>query len=177
MKKNFSTIRWILLATGIVAILGLTGMNVYSLYALRNQSIDSQIENKKLQVAEFADKARDRFRTPFAGLLSKDIEKLEETFRQTGQFTPEVFKIINNAAADSIYEGIYFIPANTTDCQNIDLFLKYNSAGNRFIRAKGDNEIICDGMGMARTRMRVLMEEYNYNNKIIFDTHRSMTIA
>jgi len=177
MKKNFSTIRWILLATGIVAILGLTGMNVYSLYALRNQSIDSQIENKKLQVAEFADKARDRFRTPFAGLLSKDIEKLEETFRQTGQFTPEVFKIINNAAADSIYEGIYFIPANTTDCQNIDLFLKYNSSGNRFIRAKGDNEIICDGMGMARTRMRVLMEEYNYNNKIIFDTHRSMTIA
>ncbi|MGK7369740.1 MAG: sensor histidine kinase, partial [Candidatus Halalkalibacterium sp. M3_1C_030] len=159
------------------AILGLTGMNVYSLYALRNQSIDSQKENKKLQVAEFADKARNRFITPFAGLLSKDIEKLEETFRQTGQFTPEVFKILNNAAADSIYEGIYFIPANTTNCQNIDLFLKYDAAGNRFVRTNGDNEIICDGMGMARTRMRVLMEEYNYNNKIIFDTHRSMTIA
>lgn len=177
MKKKFSTIRWILLATGIVAILGLTGMNVYSLYALRNQSVDSQKENRKLQVAEFADKARNRFRTPFAGLLSKDIEKLENTFRQTGHFTPEVIKILDNAAADSIYEGIYFIPANTADCQKIDRFLKYDAAGNKFIRARGDNEIICDGMGMARTRMRVLMEEYNYNNKIIFDTHRSMTIA
>lgn len=177
MKKKFSTIRWILLAAGIVAILGLTGMNVYSLYALRNQSIDSQKENKKLQVAEFADKARNRFRTPFAGLLSKDIEKLESTYRQTGQFTPEVLKIMHNAAADSIYEGIYFIPANTNDCQNIELFLKYNAESNRLIKAPGKNEIICDGMGMARTRMRVLMEEYNYNNKIIFDTHRSMTIA
>ncbi len=177
MKKKFSTIRWILLAAGIAAILGLTGMNVYSLYALRNQSIDSQKENKKLQVAEFADKARNRFRVPFTGLLSKDIEKLEKTYRETGQFTPEVFKILQNAAADSIYEGIYFIPANTGDCQNIDLFLKYDAVSNRLIQAPGQNEIICDGMGMARTRMRVLMEEYNYNNKIIFDTHRSMTIA
>ena len=177
MKKKFSTVRWILLAAGIVAILGLTGMNVYSLYALRNQTIDSQKENKKLQVTEFADKARNRFRVPFQGLGSKDIETLEETFNKTGQFPKEVETILNNAAADSIYAGIYFIPANTANCQDKELFLKYSLAENKFIEAAGDKEVICDGMGMARTRMKVLMEEYNYNNKIIFDTHRSMTIA
>lgn len=177
MKKNFSTIRWILLAAGIVAILGLTGMNVYSLYALRDQTIESQKENKKLQVTEFADKARNRFRLPFDGLGSKDIDKLEETFEKTGQFPEEVLGILNHAASDSIYEGIYYIPANTTGCEEKEFFLKYDLDENRFIKAKGNTEIICDGMGMARTRMRVLMEEYNFNNKIIFDTHRSMTIA
>lgn len=177
MKKNFSTIRWILLAAGIVAILGLTGMNVYSLYALRDQTIDSQKENKKLQVTEFADKARNRFKKPFDGLGSKDIKKLEDTFQNTGQFPEEVLEILDKAASDSIYRGIYYIPANTSNCQQQEHFLKYNPNENRFIKARGDAEIICDGMGMARTRMRVLMEEYNFNNKIIFDTHRSMTIA
>lgn len=177
MKKNFSTIRWILLAAGIAAILGLTGMNVYSLYALRNQTVESQKENKKLQVAEFADKARNRFRVPFHGLGSKDIEKLEDTFNKTGQFTDDVLEVIRNASADSIYQGIYYIPANSTNCRDRDLFLKYSHEDGRFVKSEGDKEIICDGMGMARTRMKVLMEEYNFNNKVIFDTHRSMTIA
>lgn len=165
------------MATGIFAILGLTGMNVYSLYTLRDQTVDLQKENKKLQVTEFADQARNRFRLPFYGIGSKDIEKMEETFKETGQFTVEVFKILKNAAADSIYEGIYFIPANMSNCQERQTFLKYYPNQNRLAEAPGDTEIICDGMGMARTRMRVLMEEYNFNNKVIFDTHRSMTIA
>jgi len=175
--KNFSTIRWILLATGIFAILGLTGMNVYSLYTLRDQTVDLQKENKKLQVAEFADQARNRFRLPFYGIGSKDIDKMGDTFAQTGQLTNEVFKILKNAASDSIYQGIYFLPANMSDCPTRETFLKYDPAQNQLVEAAGDNEIICDGMGMARTRMRVLMEEYNFNNKVIFDTHRSMTIA
>lgn len=175
--KNFSTIRWVLLTAGILAILGLTGMNVYSLYMLRDQTVDLQKENKKLQVTEFADKARNRFRTPFFGLGSKDIDKAEEHFRQTGQFTDEVFSILKNAAADSIFEGIYYMPANFDSCQNRETFLKYDAAQNRFLEAPGNNDILCDGMGMARTRMRVLMEEYNFSNKVIFDTHRSMTIA
>lgn len=177
MDKYFSKTRWILLAAGILAILGLTGMNVYSLYALRDQTIESQKENKKLQVTEFADKARNRFRMPFDGLGSKDIDKLEETYQSTGQFTEEVIGILDNAAADSIYEGIYFIPPKVTNCQEQETFLKYNSKTKRFEEAEADREIICDGMGMARTRMRVLMAEYNFSNKIIFDTHRSMTIA
>lgn len=175
--KNLSTIRWFLLATGIVAILGLTGMNVYSLYTLRDQTVNLQKENKKLQVTEFADQARNRFRLPFYGIGSKDIDKLEDTFKRTGQLTDEVYKILKNAAADSIYQGIYFLPANMTNCQQKESFLKYDPQLNELAEAPGDNNIICDGMGMARTRMRVLMEEYNFSNKVIFDTHRSMTIA
>lgn len=175
--KNFSTIRWILLTAGIVAILGLTGMNVYSLYTLRDQTIDLQKENKKLQVTDFSVKARDRFRTPFIGLGSKDIDKAEKNFRETGQFTEEVYSILHEAAADSIYEGIYYIPANLSNCLERNTFLKYDRSQNRLVEAAGDNDILCDGMGMARTRMRVLIEEYNFSNKIIFDTHRSMTIA
>jgi signal transduction histidine kinase len=37
--------------------------------------------------------------------------------------------------------------------------------------------MICDALGMARTRMKVLIDDYRWNNKVLFDTHRSMTIA
>ncbi len=175
--EKVSSLRWILLATGIVAIIGLTGMNVYSLYALRDQTIESQKENKKLQVTEFADNTRRRFIHPFRGLSSIDMDKVEQHFKRTGQFPSEALRILHKASSDSIYEGIYFLPSDIRQCRDLEAFLKFNTGRDAFIPSEADTEIICDGMGMARTRMRVLMDEYKFNNKVIFDTHRSMTLA
>lgn len=177
MKKKIS-FRWILLAAGILAMIGLTGMNVYSLYALRNHTIDSEKENKKLQVTEFTDKVRRNFIDPFWGLGKVDMVNLANTFETTGTFPKEATEIFDKAARDSIFEALYFIPSSSDVCKSeTPEFLKYDSASNDFKRSRADKELICDGMGMARTRMRVLLEEYNFNNKVIFDTHRSMTIA
>ncbi len=177
MKKKIS-FRWILLAAGILAMIGLTGMNVYSLYALRNHAIDSEKENKKLQVTEFTDKVRRNFIDPFWGLGKVDMVNLANNFETTGTFPKEATEIFDKAARDSIFKALYFIPSSSDICKSeTPDFLKYDSTSKTFKRSRGDKELICDGMGMARTRMRVLLEEYNFNNKVIFDTHRSMTIA
>lgn len=174
--KRYGSLRWILLAAGVVAILGLTGMNVYSLYALQENTLESARENKKLQIAEFADKIRYRFYKKFHGLGSADLQRVEEHFQQTGQFTEEVRKLINKSVDDPIYDGIYFFPSNSDACQGQQPIFQYTQEKG-LVSIEEYSEIICDGMGIARTQMKSLLDEYRYNNKIFFDSHRSLTIV
>lgn len=179
MKQKHNSLRWILLAAGIVAILGLTGMNIYSMYALRESAIESERENRKLQVAEFADKVRHRFFKSFHELVSMDMEYIQNTLESEKRFPEEAVNILSAASKDSIFQGIYFLPDNSKACRdgNYAPILKFDPHSQSFIESRNYPEVICDGMGIARTRMKVLISDYHYNNKILFDTHRSMTIA
>lgn len=175
--KRYGSLRWILLAAGVIAILGITGMNVYSLYALHENTIESDRENKKLQIAEFADKIRYRFFKKFYGLSSTDIKRLQEHFQETGQFTDDITKLLNKAATDSMYKSIYFVPSGSDVCQQHAPILEYNGTNDQFRRDSTYTEVVCDGMGIARTQMKSLINDYRYNNKVIFDSHRSLTIV
>ncbi len=175
--KKFGSLRWILLTAGLVAILGMTGMNVYSLYALHENTIESDRENKKLQIDEFADKIRYRFYKPFAGLNTGDIERLETVYTQTGQFSKGVSRYVKKAANDSIYEAVYFIRGNSEVCLTGEPIQRFDTEQKRFVPEPDYGEIVCDGVGIARTQMKSLIDDYRYNNKVIFDTHRSMTLV
>ncbi|PAU93730.1 two-component sensor histidine kinase [Aliifodinibius salipaludis] len=174
--KRYGSLRWILLAAGVVAILGLTGMNVYSLYALHENTLESSRENKKLQIAEFTDKIRYRFFEKFMGLGSVDIDRLQDNYRKTGQFTSEVNNLLKKAAKDSIYKDIFFIPSGSDACQQHTPIHKYTS-NQKFELTSNYPEVVCDGMGIARTQIKSLLADYQYNNKVIFDSHRSITIV
>lgn len=177
MMKKYGSLRWILLAIGLAAILGLTSMNVYSLYALHENTIESDRENKKLQIDEFADKIRYRFFKPFAGLSASDIERLENVYVQRGQFTPDVAKYVHRAALDSMYEAVYFTPRDSDACRENKPVLLYNSTQGRFLPSIDYGDVLCDGVGIAQTQMKNIIDDYRYNNKVIFDTHRSMTLV
>lgn len=175
--KRYDSLRWILLTAGLIAILGLTGMNVYSLYQLHRSTIEADRQPKKLQIAEFADKVRYRFFKPFWGLSATNMEQLKAQFNQDSQFTNEVNKRVQQAANDSIFSGIYFIPSKSGTCSQYKSILRYQSDQKRFTWVEDYPSTVCDGMGIARTQMKALVEEYKYNNKVIFDTNRSVTIA
>jgi len=175
--KRYGSLRWILLTAGVIAILGITGMNVYSLYALHENTLESSRENKKLQIADFTDKIRYRFFETLFGLGSTDVKRLENHYQRTGQFTGKVTKLLNKAASDSIYNGIYFIPSNSGICRDRSPILRYDISKKKFVRQQQYSDVICDGMGIARTQMKSLISQYKYNNKIIFDSHRSITIV
>ncbi len=179
MKQKQNSLRWILLAAGIIAILGLTGMNIYSMYALRESAIESERENRKLQVAEFSDKIRHRFFKSFFELVSMDMEYIQNTLRSKGRFPEEAIDALIAASKDSIFQSIYFLPGNSKACHdgNYLPILRFNSQSRSFVESSDYPEVICDGTGIARTRMKALIADYRYNNKILFDTHRSMTIA
>jgi len=174
--KRFGSLQWILLAAGIIAILGLTGMNVYSLYALHENTLESSRENKKLQIAEFTDKIRYRFFKKFIGLGSVDINRLQEQYETTGQFTPQASNLLKKAVKDSIYSDIYFIPSGSDACQQQKPIQRYGS-NNKFQLTSNYSTVVCDGMGIARTQIKSLLSDYQYNNKVLFDSHRSITIV
>ncbi len=175
--KRYGSLRWILLAAGVVAIIGLTGMNVYSLYALHENTLESNRENKKLQIAEFTDKIRYRFYESFVGLGSIDINRLETQYQQTGRFTQEVVDLLNKADEDEIYEEIYYIPSDSDICRKKNAIFEYSASRQQFVRSSTYPESVCDGMGIARTQMKTLINDYRYSNKVIFDSHRSITIV
>lgn len=175
--KKYASLRWVLLGTGIVAILALTGMNGYSLFRLHETTIEHEAENKKIQINDFTEKVRNRFFKPFHGLPKVDIQRVEESFEREGQFPVSLQSHLNNAAQDSLYEGVYFIPDRSYSCQNGENIYKYSSERESLEEIDYYSEVICNGAGFARTRMKVLIDDYLYNNKVIFDTHRSMTVA
>lgn len=175
--KRYDSLRWILLAAGVIAILGLTSMNVYSLYELHESTIQVDRQPKKLQVAEFADRVRYRFFKPFWGLSSTNMEHLKSQFNKNNQFTRAIHKRVKQAATDSLFNGIYFIPSSTGGCGQGHSILKYQSENEKLIWDDSYPETVCDGMGIARTQMKALVKDYKYNNKVIFDTNRSVTIA
>lgn len=177
MLNKYLSLRWILLGTAIVAILGLTAMNVFSLYKLHETTIESDLENKKLQISEFTDKIRHRFYASYRGLGKLEMDHIQRYYQENGQFPAEFLSLLDTAAADSIFSGIYFKERDSKACQENDPLLKYLPDKHTFTPVLDYPESVCDGLGIARTRMKVLIEEYRFNNKIIFDTNASMSIA
>lgn len=177
MKLQISSPRWFLLAAGIIAIICLTGLNVYSLLELQEKSISSNKENKELQVLEFADRVRDRFVVPFRGLPRHNMEQIQREFNRTGGFSDKIKEYFVEAASDSIFTDLYFKPEDGTSCHDAETMLKFDVESREFIPVEHYESLVCEGMEYSRTRMRSLIDDYAYNNKAFFDTHRSMTLA
>lgn len=174
--KSFSY-RLFWLSVGILAIIGLTGLNVYLLYQLQSNSVVSIQQSKKIHIAEFADRTRHRIIHPFHEIGSINFKELAQTFIQTGQFTDPFITGVFEASKDSIYKDIYFIWAESKACYSDENVLKFNKREKKFIPTDTLSAVVCDGLGIARTRMRALVQSYQFNNKVLFDTHRSLTIA
>lgn len=175
--KKYTSLRWLLLGAGVIAIIGLTGMNVYSLYALHKNTIESEKENKKNELVEFTYQVRNRFYTAFYGLAKLNMDRLDQSLRKSDRF-PDKFKaVIQKGARDSLYKAIYYTPGDHAPCTDQQPIFKFDETQNHFVKTSQYPELVCDGVGMAKTRMKVLIDEYKWNNKLFFDTHRSMTIA
>jgi len=176
--KRYLRLRWILFSLAIVAIVGLTAMNIYSLYALHETNVSATIDNQKNQLADFGYTVRNRFRSPVEGIWRLNMEQLEEEFTTKQPLNGALAEILKTATEDAIYEGIYFVYPDFVEC-GIDHgeVYKFDPTSMDLREAESYPEVVCDGFGLARTRMRVLLNDYRWNTKVVFDTNRSMTVA
>lgn len=177
MKLQISSPRWILLAAGIIAIICLTGLNVYSLLELKEISLISNKENKELQVLEFSDRIRNRFFSPFWGIHREEITAFQNQDNLSDQFYEAMREYLVEASEDSIFTDIYYKPEDGVPCSQAPWLMQYNRETQNFERVTNYPDLVCDGMGYASIRMKPLMPEYDNNWNLFFDTNRSMTIA
>ncbi|MEX1063105.1 MAG: HAMP domain-containing sensor histidine kinase [Balneolaceae bacterium] len=176
--SNTRSIRLIFFGIGLIAVFALTGMNVYSLYELRESTIETAKDNKKNQIEEFTSQVRYRFSQPFRGIRKLDIEYLQYHYLEHEKFPENLINVIAEASRDSIFGDIYFSPHDRDHCvDSSNPLYKFDADSRQFIAGENISELVCDGLGLARSRMKVLIDDYRWNNKVTFDTHRSMTLS
>ena len=173
---NFS-FRWFLLGVGLVAILGLTGMNVYSLYALHESTVVSKQENQKNKIIDFTNEVRHRFTAPLNDRFRLNTQRFQEQM-ESNEELPEVFvSMLNSASEDSIFSEIYYTDAECRQCDDGGRIQKYNPDTESFYWVDYTPEEVQDGVSMAQTNMSVLIGDYRWQTRVLFDTHRSLTVA
>ncbi|MFO7800196.1 MAG: ATP-binding protein [Rhodohalobacter sp.] len=177
MRKR-NSVRWLFLSLGIVAVLALTVMNIYSLYALRESTIESAKDNKKSQLDEFTFQVRHQFGGPFRELRKLDIEKLENSWSVSGNFPAHFIEVLGKASEDPLYDDIYYNPSDSDACYDeTQPLYKFNPDLKMFTMVNEVPDLVCDGFGISNSRVKALIDEYRFNNKVTFDAHRSMNLA
>jgi len=165
-------------AIGVIAVVAVTGMNVYSLYALRESTIESVKESHKSDLEDFSSQVRYRFYRPSWGLSKLDMEHLQFYWNKK-KYLPKRFReVLQDAAKDSLFTDIYFTPQEADGCQNPEYAVyKFDRKTKMLNVASPVPDIVCDGFGLSRTKVKTLKRDFRSNNKVTFDSHHSMTLA
>lgn len=177
--KKSNTLRWFFLGLGILSVLALTALNIYSLYALRESTVEAAKENRKIQLEEFTQKVRYRFYQPFRGIRNLDMNEIEQNWIQFGAFPEHFNAVLTEAITDSIFTDIYFTPDHMKGCFKNDYPLyKFDAESQLFSMTSSSPKAVCDGFGLSKSRMNTVdLKTYLWNNKTVFDAHRTMIVA
>ena len=177
-QSEYHSLRWWLFIVGIVALLGLTGMNVYSLYQLHIRTVTSDKEAKKAELSSFTYDVRNRFYRPFWELSKLNMASLQKAIESSQKLPEQFLDIIKDTSKDSLFTDIYFAkkpPEKCTDSYNVR---KFSVLQKSFLPVEEYPELICDSFDITETRMKNLLRDgYQWNNKVFFDDHRNMAVA
>ncbi|MCH8494310.1 MAG: HAMP domain-containing histidine kinase [Balneolales bacterium] len=175
--KKYLRFRWILLTMAALAIIGLTGMNVYSLYALHESTISAAADRQKAQLSDFSFTTRSRFRAPVAGIWKLNMEQLHDEFDQRLPLNTSLADVLFDATEDPLFGTVYFAYPDFDNCSTQGAIQRFDPTTRKLTTAGDVPDFICDGLGLTRTRMKVLLQDYRWSTKVVFDTHRTMTVA
>lgn len=176
--KKANTLRIVFFGIATVAVLALTLLNVYSLYELRNSSIESATDVKKLQIEEFANTIQYHFYGSVWDLRKLDMNTVE-TGWQNNQDLPEQFlEVLHEVSEDPLYSNIHFMYKDQDGCvEPTQTIYRFDASQNRFSPTDEVPQLACDGFGISNSRARAIVDDYRFNTRTTFDSHRSLTIA
>ena len=178
--KNYRSARWILLILGLIAIIALTGLNVYTLYNLRDTRLEADHERRNRQLKDISIKLTQELNKPFFGLDKLNLISIDSYFKRTGEF-PTVFKEeVLEVLNSELFTDVYYTPYEVNPCES-EPILRYDSEANAFMEVISYPKLVCDGTGVARTRVNTIFinnfDDAPHNNVIGYDTHRTLNIA
>lgn len=171
--------RWVLLALGLIAILALTGMNVYSLYDIRDRIAEGEEERQISVLEEQVRVIRDQIYAPLQGLRTLELEPTEYTIPATGKFPSQMHEKIVSAAESPIFNSIYYTPENVDPCVEGAQTYAYDYSRHTLYLTDEFSSLVCDGVGLARTKARIELNSFDYrwSTNTEFDAHRTMNIG
>lgn len=179
MWETKRIIRWTLLIVGVLAILTLTATNVYTLYNLRDSLIQGEQKKQIALLEEVVLNVRRSIYQPYSGFYSLELEPIEGSIQDEGQFPDQVREKIKEVAKSPIFSGIYYTPADTDPCVNGSTIYALNYESFYLEPTTNYPQNLCDGVGLVRTKARIELNNFDYrwNTNTEFDAHRSMNIG
>jgi len=178
VSGKYNVLRWIFFAIALSALLGITYMNIQYVDKVRDANQDSVVEKKREQVREFASQVRAKFITVPRAIWNVDVDLIKNAIQKTGVPPKEISELMAEVLKDSVYSSVYFTPAGSNPCEsNKSLMWVFDKDKVDFVRTTEYPDLVCDGLNLVKTRLKVLLDDYRWNTKTTFDTHRSMNIA
>lgn len=171
--------RWILLLLGLIAIIALTGMNVYSLYELRMRMNENNNNKQVRNVEEITYKVRNRLYSPFFKISRLNLEDLDDYLSNHKTFPDNILSAIQELYDNPIYTSIYYTPEEVDPCNEDAKIYTFNKSTGKMESTSVYSHLLCDGIGLVRTKSRIRLNDFDYqwNNIIEFDTHRTMNVS
>jgi len=171
--------RWILLMLGLFAIIALTGMNVLSLYDLRDSMVDEEVDRRIDQLDDINDSIRYQILEPLRGIRQLELEPIESTLQNSGQLPSNIQEILDRASQSPFFTGIYFTQDGVDPCNEGASIYQYNPLQKHVFLTSDYPDLICDGVGLGKTKTRIRLNDFDYrwNNHYEFDSHRSLNIG
>ena len=176
--KQANTLRIVFFGIATVAVVALTLLNVYSLYELRNSSIESATDVKKLQIEEFANTIQYHFYGSVWDLRKLEMHTVEAGWQNDQNLPAPLIQVLKNVSEDPLYSSIHFIRKNEDGCVDPQLpVYRFDASRDKFIAVSNVPDLVCDGFGISKSRARAIVDDYRFNTRTTFDSHRSLTIA
>jgi len=179
MWKDKRFIRWFLLIVGVFAILTLTAMNVYMLYDVRDTLIQGEQKKQIALLDEVVLNVRRTIYRPYRGFNTLELEPIEGSIEERGQFPEQVREKIVQVAMSPVFSGIYYTPANVDPCTEGSQIYVLDRETSLLNLTNQYPQSLCDGVGLVRTKARIELNNFDYrwNTNTEFDAHRSMNIG
>jgi len=171
-------VRWILLMMGLVAIIALTGMNVFSLYDIRERVTESESERQLKKAEEITSLVQSEIYQPFTKLLNID-NQAEASLEDTGKLSETLERIFTDLADNPYTSSIYYTPADKDPCETGTSIYYFNQKDKSLETTNQYSTLVCDGVGLIRSATRIQINNFDlrWRSMIEFDAHRSMNIG
>lgn len=170
--------RWILLGLGIVSILGLTLMNVYSLWQLHNYNLEASEDIKRAQLRQVRMQVNDRLYKNVSDLWQMDMGKVEEHMTENRTLPDNIMQVITAVGNDSLFKRVYYTDRVIPVCETGASMMAFNPQSQQLEWVTDFPPYICDGLELVRTKTKTLLTgDYRWYTKTELDGNRTMNIA
>ncbi|AXJ01794.1 His Kinase A (phospho-acceptor) domain-containing protein [Cyclonatronum proteinivorum] len=170
MNNIFST-RRMLLALGIIGVLALTGMNLYSIYALHMSAVTTSVEKNREQLDDLSQWVRVRLRQNSGNLWRLEASEIRRVAESPDAIPEPLLQYLRHASADQLFDDIFFTFDGDRICSGEAQVLRFDGASDRLVEASNIPEQVCRGVGLVSTRMNVLSSTYKWTAYMMTDSY------
>ena len=137
-------------------------MNVYMIYDVRDTLIQGEQKKQIALLDEVVLNVRRTIYRPYRGFNTLELEPIEGSNEERGQFPEQVREKIVQVAMSPVFSGVYYTPANVDPCTEGSQIYVLDRETSLLNLTNQYPQNLCDGVGLVRTKARIELNNFDY---------------